>query len=224
LCQLLQITITEKQNDMKRYPFLMAAMVTLQGLHGQNHAGTTQLSAFAGKYQFTDNKMTFLQISTQDSGLLLKQLWDNQQISFKRTGALTFYNDERSFPLAFTKDSLGRVTQVLAFDRDLWKKVPDNYQPELQRIVKLSPQQLKACEGKYQLQGGDGDVFLTIATADSHLVLTQLWNQQQINLWPVAALEFFNDNQNFPVKFIPDANGVINQLVANGRDKWMMVK
>jgi hypothetical protein len=202
----------------------MATLVALQALHGQNQAGASPLSAFAGKYQFTENKMTFLQISTKDSGLLLKQLWDNQEISFKRTGALTFYNDERSFPLAFAKDSQGRVNQVLAFERDLWKRVPDNYQPELQKIVKLSQQQLKACEGKYQLQGGDQDLFLTIAAAEDHLLLTQLWNQQQVSLWPVAPLDFFNDKQTFPVKFSSDANGVINQLVANGRDKWMKVK
>jgi hypothetical protein len=209
---------------MKRYIFLLATMVTLQGLYGQNQAGNTQLSAFAGKYQFTDNKVTFLQVSVKDSGLLLKQLWDNQEVSFKRTGALTFYNDERSFPLVFTKDNQGKISQVLAFDRDLWKRVPDNYQPELQKIIKLSPQQLKACEGKYQLQGGDGDAFLTITAAEDHLVLTQLWDQQQIGLWPVAALEFFNDKQNFPAKFIPDANGAINQIMIMGRDKWMKVK
>ena len=202
----------------------MAALVTLQGLYGQNQAGNTQLSAFAGKYQFTENKMTFLQISAKDSGLLLKQLWDNQEVSFKRTGALTFYNDERSFPLAFTKDSQGKISQVLAFDRDLWKRVSGNYMPELQKIIKLSPQQLKVCEGKFQLQNGDQDAFLTITATEDHLVLTQLWNQQQIGLWPVAALEFFNDKQDFGVKFIPDANAVINQLMANGRDKWTKVK
>jgi hypothetical protein len=67
------------------------------------------VSAFAGKYQFTDNKVTFLQISAKDSGLLLKQLWDNQEVSFKRTGALTFYNDERSFPLTSNKLVSGRL-------------------------------------------------------------------------------------------------------------------
>lgn len=209
---------------MKRYIFLVAAMVTLQGLYGQNQAINTQLSAFAGKYQFADNKVAFLQISAKDSGLLLKQLWDNQEIAFKRTGPQTFYNDERSFPLVFTKDSLGKITQVLAFDRDLWKRVPDNYQPELQKIIKLSPERLKAFEGKFKLQGRDNDVFLTITAAEDHLVLTQLWDQQQISLWPVAALEFFNDKQNFPVKFVPDANGVISQIMINGRDQWMKIK
>jgi hypothetical protein len=209
--------------DMKRYIFLVAAMVTLQGLYGQNQADT-QLPAFAGKYQFTDNKAAFLQISVKDSSLLLKQLWDNQEIAFKRTGALAFYNDERSFPLVFTKDSLGKITQVLAFDRDLWKRVPDNYQRELQKIIKLSPERLKAFEGKYELQGGDDDLFLTITATEDHLVLTQLWDQRKIDLRPVAALEFFNDIQNFPVKFVPGANGVINHIMINGKDQWMKVK
>ena len=210
-------------NDMKRYVFLMAAIFTLQGLYGQNQAGT-QLSAFAGKYQFTVIKINYLQISVKDSGLLLKQLWDDQEIAFKRTGALAFYNDEHSFPLVFTKDSLGKITQVLAFDRDLWKKVPDNYQPELQKIIKLNPEQLKVFEGKYKLQGGDQNAFLTITAAADHLVLTQLWDQQQISLWPVSALEFLNDKQDFPANFVPDANGVVNQITIFGKDNWMKVK
>lgn len=210
-------------NDLKKYLFLAIGVVTLQGLYGQNQADT-HLSAFAGKYQSTNDKMTFLQISAKDSGLLLKQLWDNQEIVFKRTGGLAFYNDEHSFPLVFTRDSLGKITQVLAFDRDLWKKVPDNYQAEMQRIIKLPPERLKAFDGKYKLQGGNEDAFLTITAAADHLVLTQLWDQQQIVLWPVSALEFFNDKQNFPVKFVPDANGAVNQITIFGRDQWMRVK
>jgi hypothetical protein len=209
---------------MKNFTFLLAALAMLQSLRSPAQTGVNDLSSFAGKYQFTANKMTFLQISRKDSGLQLKQLWDNQEIYFKRTGALTFYNDDRSFPLAFTKDSQGKITQVLAFNRDLWNKVPDDYQPQLAKIVKLSPQQLKACEGKYRLDGGDADDFLTIGVAEDHLALTQLWDQRRIDIWPVAPLEFFNDKQTFPVNFVADANGAINQILINGTDKWVKVK
>jgi hypothetical protein len=206
---------------MKKYIFLAIAVVTVRGLYGQNQADT-HLSAFAGKYQSANDKMTFLQISAKDSGLLLRQLWDNQEIAFSRTGGLTFYNDEHSFPLVFTRDSLGKITQVLAFDRDVWKKVPDSYQPEMQKIIKLPPERLKAFDGKYKLQGGD-DAYITITAEADHLVLTQLWDQQQIVLRPVSALEFFNDKQNFPVKFVPDANGAVNQITIFNRDQWMRV-
>jgi hypothetical protein len=214
----------QKNKDMKYFTFLPVVLAMLLSPHAQAQSSANNLSSFAGKYQFTGNKMTFLQISRKDSGLLLKQLWDNQEIYFKRTGDLTFYNDDHSFPLAFTKDNQGKVTQVLAFDRDLWNKVADNYQPQLQKIVKLSPEQLKAFEGKYQLNGGDADDFLTMSAVGDHLVLTQLWDQHKIELWPVAPLEFFNDKQTFPVNFIAEANGAVNQILVNGRDKWVKVK
>lgn len=46
----------------------------------------------------------------------------------------------------------------------------------------------------------------------------------QIGLWPVSALEFLNDKQNFPAKFVQDATGVVNQITIFGRDQWTKVK
>lgn len=164
--------------------------------------------------------MVFLQIMLKDGALVLKQLWDNQEIPFKQTGALTFYNDERSFPLLFSKNTQGAIVKVLAFDRDTWSKVPDNYAAELQKIIQLNAVQLKALEGKYQLKEGDGDAddFLLIAAKDGYLLLTQLWNQQKVEIRPVSPLEFFNDKQTFPIKFIKGTNGMVNQLIANNKD------
>jgi hypothetical protein len=83
------------------------------------------------------------------------------------------------FPLTFSKNSQGAIVRVLAFNRDTWNRVPDNYVPELRKIILLNADQLKACEGKYQLKEGDGDAddFLQITAIDEHLLLTQLWNQ-----------------------------------------------
>jgi hypothetical protein len=186
----------------------------------------TDLQLFTGKYQFKDNKMTFLTISRKDSLLILKQLWDNQEIPFKQTGALTFYNQERSFPLVFAKNDKGKITQVLAYNRDIWNKVPEDYVPELQKIVQLNTAQLKACEGKYQSEKGDGDAddFLQITAVDGHLLLTQLWNQRKVNIWPVASLDFFDEKQTVPITFLKDANGSITALRANHKDIWIKVK
>ena len=168
----------------------------------------------------------FLTITRKDSQLVLKQLWDNQEISFKQTGVSTFYNQERSFPLSFIKNNQGAIVQALAFNRDVWNKVPDNYVPQLQKIIQLNADELKACEGKYQLKEGDGDAddFLKITSVDGHLLLTQLWNQQKVNIWPVSALDFFDDKQTFPIRFIKGTDGVISQLVANNKDIWVKVK
>jgi hypothetical protein len=213
---------------MKTYflTIFLFSITGLQSLFAQSLSTGIHLEAFAGKYQFQDNKMTFLQITVKDGGLVLKQLWDNQEIPFKQTGTLTFYNDERSFPLAFSKNSQDAIVKVLAFNRDIWNKVPDNYAPELQKIIQLNANQLKACEGKYQLKEGDGDAddFLQIKVLDGHLLLTQLWNQQNVDLWAVSPLEFFNEKQTFPIRFVSGTNGTIDQLIANNKDIWVRVK
>jgi hypothetical protein len=206
---------------MKKTGFLILIVCQALCLSAQ-----TDLAQFTGKYQFQDNKMNFLQITQKDSQLILKQLWDNQEIVFKQTGALTFFSGERGFPLAFTKNDKGAVVGLLAFNRDTWNKVPDNYAEPLKKTIKLTGSQLKACEGKYQFKEGDGDAddFLQIEVAGDHLLLTQLWNQQKVNIWPVAPLDFFDDKQSVLITFVKDANGAVTQLVANHKDIWAKVK
>jgi hypothetical protein len=84
-----------------------------------------QLKAFAGKYQFEEKKEAFLQITATADGLLLKQLWDGQEINFIAISDTDFLNREIPFPLKFTKDQNGTVIKVLAFNRDLWDKVKE---------------------------------------------------------------------------------------------------
>lgn len=194
----------------------------VQGVNAQTQSNNKSLGSFVGKYQFKENKMTFLQITLKDNQLVLKQLWDNQEIPFKQTGSLTFYNDEKQFPLIFTKNDKGNVTQVLAFDRDVWNKVADDYVPEMQKIIHLDQAELKACEGKYR--DGDGDDFLQITTVGDHLILKQLWDGSEVQFWPIGDLDFFNDKQTFSLKFIKGTDGNVNKLVAKGTDNWFKVK
>jgi hypothetical protein len=67
-----------------------------------------QLKAVEGKYQFEGKADLFLQLTATENGLLLKQLWDNQEISFIPLTDLLFLNKERGFPLKFSKDTAGR--------------------------------------------------------------------------------------------------------------------
>jgi uncharacterized protein YjhX (UPF0386 family) len=81
------------------------------------------LKKFDGKYEFRSQKGQFIQISTTDTGLVLKQLWDGQQINFAATGQLDFFSQQQpGFTLRFTSDNAGRITQVLAFGQDVWDK------------------------------------------------------------------------------------------------------
>ncbi|MDB5152050.1 MAG: hypothetical protein JWR54_801 [Mucilaginibacter sp.] len=204
--------------------------IGLSGLHAQTisdkpaQAASVPLSAFAGKYMLTGNRPIFLQITPANDHLVLKQLWDNQEISFKQTAPLEFYNDEHQFPLKFTKSNTGAITQVLAFDKDLWNKVDDNYRFVPQKTIQLTPTQLKAFEGKYELKGGDGDEFLQITATNGHLVLKQLWDQKEITFSPVSDVDFFNDDQTFPLKFTKGDNGLATQVLAFNKDVWEKMK
>ena len=69
-------------------------------------------------------KGQFLQISATEDGLVLKQLWDGQQIDFAATSPLDFFSKKQpGFTLKFTIDNADHVTQVLAFGQDIWDKV-----------------------------------------------------------------------------------------------------
>jgi hypothetical protein len=89
---------------------------------------TQSLKNFEGYYQFENDKSTFLQITAKGNNLILKQLWDGKEIVFEQESELEFFNEEESFPLKFTKGQDGAITQVLAFDKDVWDKVKD-YKP-----------------------------------------------------------------------------------------------
>jgi hypothetical protein len=137
---------------------------------------------------------------------------------------LGFFNQEESFPLKFSKNQNGSITQVLAFDKDLWTKA-ENYKPVIQKEIHLSAQQLKSFEGKYKFQFEKGEnSFLQITANDNHIVLKQLWDDKEIKFVPKSDLEFFCKEQSFPLKFIKDNNGQVIQMLAFNRDLWEKVK
>ncbi|MDB5022557.1 MAG: hypothetical protein JWP78_312 [Mucilaginibacter sp.] len=223
---------------MKKHTLALAILLLLvfqfinsSGLYGQTasdnktvQAPLTPLSAFAGKYIFTGNRTLFLQITAANDHLVLKQLWDDQQIDFKQKADLDFYNDEHAFPLKFTKNKTGAITQVLAFDKDVWNKVDDSYKFIPQKTIQLTSDQLKAFEGKFELKGGDGDDFLQITAANDHLILKQLWDQKEFTFSPVSEVDFFNDDQTFPLRFTKGSDGLATQVLAFNKDVWVKVK
>jgi len=175
---------------------------------------------FEGYYQLTNDTSVYLQITSQDDHLILHQLWDGREIGFDRKSELEFYNDENSFPLKFSSDQDGTITQVLAFDRDLWKKVK-NYKHVSNTEIHLSPEQLKAFEGKYKFQFENGqDSYIQITASSDHLTLQQLWDGKEFNFVPRSNLEFFCKERSFPLKFTRDANGKVTQVLAFNKDLW----
>src|SRR6185312_11589798 len=193
-----------KKHSVALFTLLLASQLFSPGkLFAQTTGAdsTTQLKPFVGKYQFTNNKMVFLQIMLQDGHLVLRQLWDKKEIPFRQTSVLEFYNDAHQFPLKFTKSSTGEITQVLAFNRDLWNRVADDYIPPMKKIIKLTNDQLTMFAGKYELKGGDGDAddIAEISVADGHLSIKH--EQNVTNLFAVSDIEFVTEDQAFDVVF-----------------------
>ena len=84
------------------------------------------LKKFEGKYQFEAKPEAFLTITSNGTGLVLKQLWDGQEISpFVPTSLLDFLYVKDAMPLRFVKDANGNVVKMYAFSKDAWDKVKE---------------------------------------------------------------------------------------------------
>jgi len=190
----------------------------------QIHSQQQSLKKFEGYYEFTNDTTQHLQITSQGNKLILHQLWDNKEITFERKSELEFRNEEYSFPLKFGSGQNGVITQVTAFDRDLWNKV-NNYKPVINVEIHLSPDQLKPFEGKYTFQFEKGkDSYIQITAATDHITLKQQWDGKEINFVPKSNVEFFCKEHPFPLKFIKDDKGTVIQVLAFNKDLWQKVK
>jgi len=182
-----------------------------------------QLKAFEGYYASKENKNTYIKFSTKEGQLALTQLWDGREILFSPESEVDFFCKEFPFPLKFTKDKNGAVTEVLAFNRDVWER-DNNYKPVVRKAITLTPAQLKIFEGKYQLQQNKA-LIVQITAMEDHLFVKQLWDGKELLFVPESELDFFaKDNPLFPIRFIKDKDGAITQIIAFERDLLDKVK
>ncbi|HTI89673.1 MAG TPA: hypothetical protein VL727_03740 [Puia sp.] len=179
------------------------------------------LKAFEGYYKMEE---MYLHITASTNGLVLEQMWDNQKISFSPRTGLDFTNDDGNFPLKFTKAPDGSITQVLAFNRDLWTKTRD-YKPLVIKEVQLKAGELKALEGKYTMQTDNGDqAFIQIRATDKGVILRQGWDDQEIPFVATSDVDFYCKERSFPLKFTKDKDGKATQVLAFKRDLWKKAK
>ena len=84
------------------------------------------LKQFEGKYRFEAKPDEFLTIRSNGTGLILKQLWDEKEIStFVPTSLVDFLYMRDALPLRFVKDNNGNVVKMYASGRDVWDKVKE---------------------------------------------------------------------------------------------------
>ena len=179
------------------------------------------LKSFEGYYKMEDS---YLHITAAADGLVLEQMWDNRKIHFSPRTGLEFVNDDGNFPLKFTRAPDGAITQVLAFDRDLWTRTKE-YKPLVIKEVQLKPGELKALEGKYMMTTDGGEqAYIFIRVADKGLILKQGWDDQEIPFVATSDVDFYCKERSFPLKFTKDKDGNATQVLAFRGDLWKRVK
>jgi hypothetical protein len=186
------------------------------------HLQPEALKSFEGYYQNKrdDGKMMYLQIESIPDGLLLHQGWDGREIKCSPKSTAEFLGRNGTFSLEFTKDDDGNVIQMLAFHRDLWKKMQDPSAAIIKREIKLESAQLKALEGEYQMQNGRK---ISIKAETEGLVLKQLWDNEVNYLVPSSSTGFFSKGNGMSLVFKTDKNGVATEFIVGERDRWTKI-
>ena len=183
------------------------------------------LKAFEGFYKLSGERRqdAYVQIIAREGNLVLKQIWDGKEIPLRQTADLEFNDADGDFPLQFTRDASGTITQLLAFKRDLWIRDP-NYKPITRQFIELPSEQLSAFGGTYELVRDDknADVFVQIFPSDTNIVLKQLWDNHSFGFNPLSPLSFgIASRPGFTLDFTRDGDGRIGSFVAFGKDVWV---
>ncbi|HEY0739816.1 MAG TPA: serine hydrolase domain-containing protein [Chryseosolibacter sp.] len=182
-----------------------------------------QLKSFEGYYQAAFDAGKYIEIRTKDSKLMLRQHWDGEEILFDAQSELEFLNRDINFPLKFSKNSNGQISEVLAFNRDVWKR-DDSFVPQIRKPIELSPAQLKVFEGKFRHRA-DKNIEVKIVANKNHLSITQLWDGKEMIFVPETTSNFFmKDNPYRAIRFNKDSAGEFTELIAFGREHLDKVK
>jgi CubicO group peptidase (beta-lactamase class C family) len=84
-----------------------------------------QWKSLDGRYELESDPNLRLQFISENNKLILKQLWDGREVAFEAESEVEFFCRDSVFPLKFTKNEQGESIQVVAFGRDVWKRVKD---------------------------------------------------------------------------------------------------
>jgi hypothetical protein len=184
----------------------------------------THLKAFEGIYQSKDIEFSYFQITVVADQLHVKQIDGDRQFNLTRKSDLVFEtkddDGDETIQVVFSKNDAGDISQATVAGKQIYVKVK-NYVPVAE--VKLTADELKAFEGKYQFEEKK-DTYLQITSTPDGLTLKQLWDGREINFISIGNLTFLNKLAGFPLKFTKDTNGNVVKLLAFNRDLWDKVK
>ena len=82
------------------------------------------LGAATGKYQSKDDPDNQVAISVRGKDLVVKQLWDGQEIALQALTDTYFYNPAKAYKLQLHKDDNGRVNEVVLLETTVFVRMP----------------------------------------------------------------------------------------------------
>lgn len=202
----------------------MANRVHTAPLKNKITVDSTSLTAFEGIYQSKENEYSYFKVTALNNTLVAKQLDGERQLVLTRKTEFGFEmkddDGDETIPVVFSKNANGEIGQISVGGEHMFVKVK-NYVPPVE--IKLTADQLKAFEGKYQFEQ-KSDAFLQITATADGLTLKQLWDGREIQFMSLGNLTFLNKQEGFPLKFTKDDNGNVVKVLAFNRDMWDKVK
>lgn len=184
----------------------------------------TPLKAFEGIYQSKDNAFSVFKITVDGDKLLAKAVEGEQKLTLTRKSDLGFESPDEdgdeTMTVVFSKNGTGEINGALVGGKQQWNKIKSYVSPA---EVKLTADQLKAFEGKYEFEQKKGTYIQITATADG-LILKQSWDGREVNFVAIGEQSFLNKQMAFPLVFTKDASGNVIKVLAFNRDSWDKVK
>jgi hypothetical protein len=175
-----------------------------------------QLQKYIGFYQAKEDTSRYLQLIVDSNTLTIVQNWDGNKIdNFVPDSGWTFFKKERpNMTLQFSRDQQGRVTQFLAFGRDIWIEVA---------TTTPSAAILKTYEGKFR-SADDPDNEVQLIAAGKELVVRELWNKKEIRVQPITNTYFNSSDLSFPIQLIMGDNGKVKQFILLGNQNFVRIE
>ena len=82
------------------------------------------LEAATGKFQSKDDPDNQITISTKDKQLIVKQLWDNKEITLDALTEDYFFNPSEQYKLQLHKEANGKINEVILLETSTFERVP----------------------------------------------------------------------------------------------------
>jgi len=91
---------------------------------GPPDSSAASLGAASGKFRSKDDPDNEVTISVKDKHLVVRQLWDNKEITLLALTNDYFYNDDLSYKLQLHKDANGKVNEVVLLETSVFARMP----------------------------------------------------------------------------------------------------